>query len=70
MVSNLPFSGVGLVCREAVTEIDGQAFIKQKLHAILARNESLAPSNARIAISRVTAGNCCRKSPREWPPLM
>ncbi len=52
-----PLNGVGLVVGKAVPEIQREALIQQKLHAILESNESFASSSAWTAISRVTVGN-------------
>jgi hypothetical protein len=41
-----PLSGVGVMGRKAVTEIDWQALIEQNLHAILASRDALASSRA------------------------
>lgn len=41
-----PLSGVRVVARKAVPEIEWQALIQQNLHAILASNEFFASSSA------------------------
>jgi len=54
---------VDFVAGQMATEINGQAFVQQDLHAILAGSDSFASSSARKAFSLDTAGNRCKNSP-------
>ena len=53
---------------ELLTNLGDIQIRQQYIQAIFASSESFASSSDRTAISRVTVGNCRRKSPSEWPP--
>lgn len=59
---------IHFVPRQVMPKIKGKALVQQDLHAICASSDSFASSNAWMAFSRDTVGNCRKNSASECPP--